>query len=183
MNRTNGKIAEESKRKLMIALLSVMKQYKFKEITVTQIVQEAELSRKTFYRLFSDKEEILNLFFEEVFKDCLDQIQKQEIHHYWEVVQLYFDYWESQRELLVLLKRNDLLTQLFNFCYHHAPEVFEKVRSSEIAAKFSHQLPYLLSYAVGGMHSMLIKWVEDDMRYSSKELIETLKQGFQSVNI
>jgi AcrR family transcriptional regulator len=52
MNKTNGKIAEQSKQKMAVALLTVMKQYDYHEITVTQITQEAELSRKTFYRLF-----------------------------------------------------------------------------------------------------------------------------------
>ena len=59
MNRTNSKIAEQSKKKISKALLTIMKQYDFKEITITQISQEAKLSRKTFYRLFSSKEDVL----------------------------------------------------------------------------------------------------------------------------
>lgn len=47
MNRTNSKIAEQSKKKISKALLTIMKQYDFKEITITQISQEAKLSRKT----------------------------------------------------------------------------------------------------------------------------------------
>ena len=45
MNRTNRRIAEESKQKIGNALFTLMKVYHFREITVTQ---EAELSRKTF---------------------------------------------------------------------------------------------------------------------------------------
>ena len=55
MNTTNGRIAEQSKMKISNALLEIMKQYSFKEITITQLAQEACLSRKTFYRLFTDK--------------------------------------------------------------------------------------------------------------------------------
>ena len=55
MNYTNGKIAEQSRNKIARGLLQVMEQYDFKDITVTQIAQEAGLSRKTFYRLFSGK--------------------------------------------------------------------------------------------------------------------------------
>ena len=58
MNTTNGKIAD--------ALLCVMEQYSFKEITVTQISQESKLSRKTFYRLFADKEAVLSYLFEKM---------------------------------------------------------------------------------------------------------------------
>lgn len=183
MNNTNSKIAEQSKRKLIDALLAVMKQYDFTDITVTQIAQEANLSRKTFYRLFSDKEAVLMLFFEGLCEDCMMQIKKKDIHHYWDVVQLYFDYWGTQKELLELLKRNGLLSHLFESSYRHSQEVFEFVRTSEIANHFSRQLPYLLAYAVGGMHSMLIEWVENDMEIPATELIEKLKTGFMSANI
>ncbi|MDD5935797.1 MAG: TetR/AcrR family transcriptional regulator [Clostridiales bacterium] len=74
MNRTNGKIAEQSKQKFVEALVTVMKQYDYKCITVTQIAQEADLSRKTFYRLFTDKDEILMLLFEDAYTKCVSQI-------------------------------------------------------------------------------------------------------------
>lgn len=183
MNHTNGKIAERSKQRLVEALLSIMKQYDFKDITVTQIVQEAELSRKTFYRLFSKKNEILMLFFEGLFEECLTQIKQNEIHHYWEVVQLYFDFWETKKELLELLRKNHLLSLLFECSYEHSQAIFQCVRSNETAIQFSRQLPYLLAYAVGGMHSMLIKWIENDMTVPSSELIQKLKYGFMSVEI
>lgn len=183
MNTTNGKIAEQSKQKIMAALLSVMKQYDFKEITVTQIAQEADLSRKTFYRLFPDKETVLKLYFDELFSECLSNIKSKNIHHYWEVVQVYFDFWESKKDILFLFKKNNLLSFLFECSYNHSSEVFTYVRSTEVANTFSRQLPYLLSYAVGGMHSMLLKWVENDMCIPSSELIETLKNGLMSPDI
>lgn len=183
MNTTNGKIAEQSRQKLMSALLSVMKQYDYKEITITQLAQEAGLSRKTFYRLFSDKEDVLKLYFEGIFSECLTEIKSQDIHHYWEVVQVYFDFWESRRELLFLFKNHDLLPFLFEYLYQHSLEVFTFVRSEETVQAFSHQLPYMLAYAVGGMNSMLLKWVENDMCIPSSELINTLKNGLMSPEI
>lgn len=183
MNVTNGKIAEQSRNKIREALLTVMKQYDFKEITVTQIVQEAQLSRQTFYRLFPDKEEVLMLCFEAFFMECLALIKSQNIHHYWEVVQVYFDFWESKKETLLLFKKNGLLPFLFEYFYQHSAEVFAFVRSSETVDAFSRQLPYLLAYAVGGMHSMLLKWTENDMAVPSAELIESLKNGLMSPDI
>ena len=53
MNNTNGLIAEQSKKKIAKAMLKVMNTYDYKEITVTQITQEARISRKTCVRLYS----------------------------------------------------------------------------------------------------------------------------------
>lgn len=183
MNTTNGKIAIESRSKLTAALFVIMKQYDFKEITVTQITQEAQLSRKTFYRLYSSKEDILNDFFKDLFNEFITTLRHQHIHHYWEVVQLYFDFWEGKRELLNLLKKHNLLMLLGETCYKYAFETFEYVRSKEIMDSFNPYLPYLLSYSLGGIHSMLIKWADEDSAIPSSLLIQNLQAGFQSPDI
>lgn len=183
MNTTNGKIAAQSKQKMVRALLTLMRQYDYKEITITQIAQEAQLSRKTFYRLFSDKDELIALFFQELFQECLAQVKALNIRHYWDMVQLFFDFWEERRDLLSLLQKNRLLPRAFEQSYQYSVQIFEFVRSKEIAKSLSVPLPYLLAYSVGGMHSMLLKWVENDMSIPSAELISALKSGFMSEDI
>ena len=180
MNKTNGKIANRSKEMIVDAMLTIMKQYDYREITITQIAQEADLSRKTFYRLFRDKEEVLMHLFESLYQECIGQLKKREVQHYWDVVQCYFDFWEERRDILMLMKQNHLLLTLFEGAYNYSFQVFEYVRSREIVNKLDTQLPYLLAYSVGGMHSMLMKWVEDDMTIPSSVLIEQLKDGFKS---
>lgn len=183
MNTTNGKIAEQSKEELVMALLVIMKQYDYREITITQLSQEAGLSRKTFYRLFKSKEELINFFFENLYEECLAEIKSQQLHHYWDVVQCYFDFCEKRRDLLSLLKQNDLLLLLFEGSYKYSFKVFEYVRSQKTADIYSSFLPYLLAYSVGGMYSMLLKWVENDMNIPSSILITELKNGLISSDI
>lgn len=183
MNTTNWIIAAQSKQKMEQALLALMNQYDYKEITVTQIAQEAQLSRKTFYRLFSDKDEILALFFERMFQEYFAQVKELKLRHYWDVVQLFFDFWEERKDLLLLLQKNNLLQRAFEQSYQYSMQVFEFVRSKEIADSFSLTLPYLLAYSVGGMHSMLLRWVEKGMNIPSAELISKLKSGFMSDDI
>lgn len=180
MNNTNGKIALQSRKKITKALFSIMEQYNFKDITVTQIAQESNLSRKTFYRLYNCKEDILNEFFTEIYNECLQEIKKQQISSYWSVVQLYFDFWEQRYDLILLLKKHDLLPLLMDYSLKNSPAIFATVRSDEIVQKFAPLLPYMLSYAVGGMHSMLITWIENDRKISSTTLIQELKAGLQS---
>ena len=183
MNRTNGKIAEQSRKKIVNALLTVMERYDYSEITITQLAQEAELSRKTFYRLFADKEAVVADFFECLYAECFAQIESKQARHYWDVVQCYFDFWEERKQLLFLFKKNNLLSVLFEGAYKYSFKIFEYVRTKEVADSFSIPLPYLLAYSVGGMHSMLFKWVESDMEIPSSMLIKQLKNGFQSSDI
>ena len=183
MNTTNGKIAQESKRKIANALMHVMNIYDFREITVSQLAQEAGLSRKTFYRLFWDKESVLAYLFEEMYIECFGQMKAQNVQHYWDVVQCYFDFWEEKRELLSLFRKNHLLPMLFDGAYRYSFQIFEYIRTKDVADAFAHQLPYFLAYSVGGMHSMLLKWIESDMAIPSVTLIEQLKAGFGSADL
>jgi len=183
MNTTNGKNAEQSKERFVKALPVVMEQYDFKEITITQLSQETDLSRKTFYRLFKSKDEVINFFFEKLYKECLMQIKLRQLQHYWDVVQCYFDFCKERKELLSLLKRNNLLVTLFEGSYKYSFKGFEYVRSKETADNYSSSLPYLLAYSIGGMYSMLLKWVESDMNIPSSLLIEKLKNGLMSADI
>ena len=180
MNNTNGLIAEQSKKTIAEAMLEVMKIYDYKEITVTQITQEAQVSRKTFYRHFRDKDEVLKHLFDSLYQECISSITNRGIHHYWDVVQCFFDFWEKHSETLKLMNQSNLLPQLFEESYGRSFEVFRSVKSEDIAEHYKAQLPYLLAYSIGGMKSMLIKWIENGMSIPSSTLISCLKEGFSS---
>ena len=74
-------MAEKSKKAISSALLKVMEIYSYNEITVTQITQEAGLSRKTFYRHFNDKEQVLNYYFAALYQECVEEIIRSGICH------------------------------------------------------------------------------------------------------
>ena len=180
MNNTNGLIAEQSKKTIAEAMLKVMKIYDYKEITVTQITQEAQVSRKTFYRHFRDKDEVLKHLFDSLYQECISSITNRGIHHYWDVVQCFFDFWEKHSETLKLMNQSNRVPQLFEESYGRSFEVFRSVKSEDIAEHYKAQLPYLLAYSIGGMNSMLIKWIENGMSIPSSTLISCLKEGFSS---
>ena len=98
-------------------------------------------------------------------------------------MQCYFDFWENHKKLLDLLNNNGLLPLFFDNAYQYSFKIFEYIRSKEVSDYLSNELPYLLAYSVGGMHSMLLKWVEDDMKVDSKIIIHRLKKGFKSLQI
>ena len=175
MNTTNGKIAVQSKHKMVQALLKIMEVYEYKDITVTQIVQEASLSRNTFYRLFKDKDEILRMLFEDLFDQFFEQVKKQKIESFWNVMQLYFDFWLEKKDLLLLLQKNHLLQRMLEQTYDKSSQVFQFVHANDKGNEASLPLSYLLAFSVGGMHNMLIKWVECGMEIPAKQLIEKLR--------
>jgi len=53
------------------ALFSLMETKPFSEITVTELIKKAGVARSTYYRNFSAKEDIVKLFFKQIFFDFL----------------------------------------------------------------------------------------------------------------
>ena len=77
-----------------------------------------------------------------------------------------------------LFKQSSLLAVLFDGAYQYSFRIFEYAHSKNVADQFSAHLSYLLAYSVGGMHSMLLKWVENDMAVPSCVLIGELRKAF-----
>ena len=121
--------------------------------------------------------------FNNLYIECFEQIKSQHTQRYWDIVQCYFDFWEERKSLLLLFKQSHILSVLFDGAYKYSFGIFEYIRSKNVAEHLSLQLPYLLAYSVGGMHSMLLKWVENDMTVPSHILIEQLKNGYNSIEL
>lgn len=170
----NYKIALQSKKMLTNGLLELMITNDFSTITVTQICQEANLSRRTFYRLYESKEDILSeylVFLAEEFKSTVIEAVPK---HYIEVAAIYFSFWKQHEDFLNLLKKNKMLEVINSTAREMAPAVFEMVKPN--MQSNVDVLSFALSYSLGGLNGMLIKWVEDGMRLSSDQLATILKQ-------
>ena len=59
MNSADHPSAIRTRNEIAGALLNLMENYPYNEITVKQIILETDLVRKTFYRNFSSKDDVL----------------------------------------------------------------------------------------------------------------------------
>ena len=62
--------AVQKKALLETSLLNLMLQHPYKEITVTDICQEAEIPRRTFYHYFESKDDVLDAMIENLMQRC-----------------------------------------------------------------------------------------------------------------
>lgn len=183
MNNTNAKIAEHSRQKLTQGLLELMKTYSYADITVTQIAQEAGLSRKTFYRLYKTKDEILLGYIDSFINEFLAEIRANELHHYWDTILLYFNFLKKQSEFLFLLKQNELLHLLMQKSYEATFKILSITKPYRLTVQEDSCLPYGRAFSVGGVSCMIMKWVEDGMVIEPKIIVDYLHYGLKSDGI
>lgn len=114
MNKSNNPSAIRSKNEITAALLHLMKQYPYQDITVKQIVYEAGIAHKTFYRNFSSKNDLLDAYINCIMNDYVNQLKKLKQCKMPDVLDVIFAFCQEYLALLILLYNNNLSHLLLN---------------------------------------------------------------------
>ncbi len=94
--KQKNKTAIRSQHMIADALFSLMKRKPFQQISVTEICEEAAIGRKTFYRNFELREDVidfqLDLMCEDYKKELIPLPLEQYLHHHFAYIQKNADY-------------------------------------------------------------------------------------------
>ena len=83
-------------------------------ITISEIASEAGISRKTFYRNYAGKLEIIKFYIQEAVTKYLEDVGSENIKSFQELITFYFSFWKSQSYYLKILQSNGLLSFMFD---------------------------------------------------------------------
>ena len=70
-----------ARERIVAALTELMSQKDYASITITEITQKADVSRMTYYRNYSSKEDILRRFMSDVGERIHAKIVEQDLYH------------------------------------------------------------------------------------------------------
>ncbi|WP_151734055.1 TetR/AcrR family transcriptional regulator ['Paenibacillus yunnanensis' Narsing Rao et al. 2020] len=176
----------KSKAALKEALIHLLQQKEFRMISITDIVQEADLNRGTFYKHYQYKEELL----EDISRDVLADL----IHSYREPYE--------GSDTFEIGKMGASGIKIFDHVQRHAYFYTLSIRSSALAA-FREQMILVLKKLslqdlgdsprrpeqldrglLAGYHAyailgMIMEWVNDGFRHSPAYMAEQLAQIVQ----
>ncbi|WP_410541544.1 TetR/AcrR family transcriptional regulator (plasmid) [Streptococcus salivarius] len=121
--------------------IAKLKTDNFKEVTISEIVADANLSRSTFYRYFKNKHSVIEFFIEELLNDYLSTVAKKEITNFSDILIVYFEFLKENINHLELLKKHNFLSLMLeierkkfleilpqsNFPWHHNSDENELV--------------------------------------------------------
>lgn len=167
----------ESQTKFRQAVLSLSNTYLFKEMTITQLAQEAGMSRKSFYRIYRTKENLLNDCLKELVEEKVNLLRKAinstTTHNKFEPsVRAYFGFWQSKQRFLRFIVENHLELE-FNDALLAGTSVFLD-NELEGFSTFGEQKDdlYTLVYIQGGLNTLLFRWYRDGMVKSIDDLVK-----------
>lgn len=170
----------KSKTALQEALLSLMKTMEFKEITVKNIVEFAQLNRGTFYKHYQYKEDILNEIIDDVTSDLItsyrdpykdkDTIMISQLNS--NAVKV-FDHVQKYANFYTLIVHSHVLTGFQEKICNILRELILKDLSYLMPADNINK-ELIASYHAYAIFGMIMEWINGGFKYSPNYMAEQL---------
>lgn len=179
----NDQRAIRSSRMLYEALAQLMRTRPFNTITVTHLVEAAQLGRTTFYRNFDEIEDILRMRCDHVFDELVGYIvayrqedRSPEPGMLLKPMLRYFYLHSDIIDLLLRAKRIDILQDAFRErAQGIQAQAAQKMKVSE------EYLAYGFEIRINLMIAIVAHWVKTGKRQAPDELADTLKGMLNSM--
>lgn len=161
----NGKqrMAEQSKLWLWEALVRLMRRESYADITITQIAQEAQLSRRTFYRAFASKEELVDDFCKRFSDEYLRSLVMTATSQHPATVTItithFFDFTWVHRDIIRLLIRQNLFDRLSNIWLGQATQRYDSIAFPWHVRDDDQAALYLMAASLGGLTNVMKLWL------------------------
>lgn len=159
---------EQSARMIEDALFDLMHEKEFEKITVSEIVKRADVARRTFYRLYGAKEDVLHGYFAKLCGNYKCMYPALKTYDVRQVAEDFFGFWYMHRELLLLLHKCGLEEMLYGRIRRVSAEVVGN-RVEDGALKSDEELKYFACYSTGGFLMLLDCWIRDGMKEKPEE--------------
>ena len=170
----------KSKLALKESLISLMQHKDFREISITDIVERADLNRGTFYKHYQYKEELLEEVMEDVIADLIisyrepyKNVETFTINELTASVIKIFEHVANYANIYTLiLKSNAWPTLLERICNELKKLPLEDLEDYRPNPKINKELAS--SYQAYAILGMIIEWVNTGFTYSADYMAEQL---------
>lgn len=173
-------IAEQSRKWLIESLLHLMEEKDYNSITVTEISDNALLSRRTFYRNFNSKEEVLEAYCHKLCQEYIAHFKDETDLSLSNVTKVYFSFWRKHIEFLNILNKNHLLFFLLERYNEFLPVIYQIYKGNNDDFNNKTELNYAILFSAGGFWNILAKWFKSDITQTPIEMSEIVLKSMRT---
>ncbi|WP_181189187.1 TetR/AcrR family transcriptional regulator [Bombilactobacillus bombi] len=169
----SNRMTEQTKQWIIEALFQLLKNKELSQITVQEICIQAQISRKTFYRRFKSKNDVLKLFYERTILEYKETAANISLKDLKDLIAFFFDFWNKFKTELIILQNRNLLFNLqdeYNrqartiYLSNNFPWHLQNKKSNEL------KISLLMFWSIGGLWNIVSTWLKDYPDKSSSEI-------------
>ena len=208
MKKSQNPSTVRSRREISTALLKLMQEHPYAEISVKQIIMETSLARKTFYLNFRSKDDVLESILDELIGEYTAALSKAneknnpagtkyldeaisvdttgKVDTITNPLSVIFSFCDKNKDLLSLLHKSKMLYLLLIRLNEFLPEYSktEDMSSNPFAILMGELEPdYLIAFNVGAIWNVFFKWIDRGMVDSLDSIQETLKKYLKRISV
>ena len=167
MLQSSNPTAQQSQRWIIEALLELMKIAEYDKISVSEICRKADIDRRTFYRNFSSKKDVLEEYINLLGNEYIHTFTMLEKPDSYTASKFFFEFWDRHLSFINNIKKCGLSDFVFLQFQKFAKEHRELLIGDDI-----QKLPaeYVFTYRIGGFWNIMMTWAEDNPRLSPDEI-------------
>ena len=178
----------QSSEWIYTALKDLMSEKDFSKITITDIVNKANLGRTTFYRNFDSVDDVLKMKCDEKFNEfreyCINYYKKNDLADK-SFLTPFLNYWHKNSEIIELLIKANR-ENIIKDCLTEEVKFFINSSSIDEGTVISSHLNYFIAIIVSNSISILTEWINNGKDIPPDELaniIATQAKESMQVNL
>ena len=160
-----------SKEWLLDALLQIMKEKSYREITIKELTKRAGLDRKTFYRHFKNKDEILEMPIKTAFNEYFTKLQCLQELTLYDAFRIYFELCIKNKATLILLNSQGLMVVVLKKFSEYVPALNDVLLAAPVYRNISS---WESAYIAGGIWNITSLWVNNGAKESAEEMAKII---------
>ena len=172
-NRSDPRI-ERTRRQIVDALLHQMEHKPYQKIKISDITDQADIARQTFYLHFKRKDEVLVDYIDEVFNDFYEDIAghiQASPDPDPVISKMLFEQWRDHARFARLALTADIQHLVIKrFQNYISRTIGLYMRSHLKTPEDPEELAYVVDYLAGASWMVLKRWVESDFSYPLEKL-------------
>jgi AcrR family transcriptional regulator len=173
MLQSGNPTAQQSQRWIVQSLLDLMKVKEYDKISVSEICRKADLDRRTFYRNFDSKSDVLEYYVRVLGEEYIKLYATIETPSTYNAAKFFFEFWNRHLYFIRNIKKCGLCDFIFQKF-----EKFTKEHSELLINVDIKNLPieYIFAYRIGGFWNVMLTWVNNDVMLSPDEMAFIISQ-------
>lgn len=146
------------------SLLKLMEEKSFEKITITEIVNNANVSRMTFYKYYKSKQEVLSDYMYEIVNDYMEETKARsdigKFRDYKHICHC-FEFFKQYSPFILTLIHGNMQAIIINALNDYM---------DTYVLSTSEYTRYELYYYAGGLCNIYMKWIESGLKETPEEI-------------
>ena len=172
--RDTSKRIQKTKDEIANALCSLLATEQYDVITIQEIADSCSVTRRTLYRHFKTKDDILHHCFKGCATQFSDYIAAHSPKNYYEFCVVYFSFWNENMNMLTILNKSGIMYRFANEF-----ESLVKMMSSQIGNKEEQTIEeykFHFAYRTAGFWHVTEVWSQENPRRSPEEMARIMME-------